>query len=69
MRQDLGDRQPGLIHERIHVLRLVRAEPGNMYRWKVYADDDDAKDVQTLLSASEYQMGIFSPAPDIVSEK
>jgi hypothetical protein len=35
--------------------------PGTVYRWKVYADDDDAKNVQTLLSASEYQMGIFSP--------
>lgn len=42
--------------------------PGNIYRWKVYADDDDAQNVQTLLSASEYQMGIFYPEPDTTGE-
>ncbi|MBN1758225.1 MAG: carboxypeptidase regulatory-like domain-containing protein [Chitinispirillaceae bacterium] len=32
---------------------------GEIYRWKVYADDDRAAGVQTLLSASEDLMGLF----------
>ena len=33
--------------------------PGNIYQWKIYADDDTALDVQTLISTSEDLRGIF----------
>jgi hypothetical protein len=32
---------------------------GKIYQWKVYADDDRADGVQTLISASEDLLGIF----------
>ncbi len=35
-------------------------QDGETYRWKIYADDDDALDVQTLISSSEDQMGLFT---------
>jgi len=34
-------------------------QPGNIYQWKLYADDDATSDVQTLLSSSEDLMGLF----------
>ena len=34
-------------------------QDGETYRWKIYADNDDALNVQTLLSSSEDQMGLF----------
>jgi hypothetical protein len=38
--------------------------PGVIYQWKVYADDDAAAGVQTLLSSSEDLMGLFMvPGP------
>ena len=33
--------------------------PENIYQWKIYADDDTALDVQTLISTSEDLRGIF----------
>jgi hypothetical protein len=33
--------------------------PGSIYQWRLYSDDDEAADVQTLLSASEDLMGLF----------
>jgi hypothetical protein len=39
-------------------------EDGETYRWKIYADDDDALNIQTLLSASEDQMGLFTYIKD-----
>jgi hypothetical protein len=35
-------------------------QPGKTYRWKVYADDDNAAGVQTLISSSEDQLGLFT---------
>jgi hypothetical protein len=35
-------------------------QDGETYRWKIYADNDDALDVQTLISSSEDQMGLFT---------
>ncbi|HCY77718.1 MAG TPA: hypothetical protein DHV28_17540 [Ignavibacteriales bacterium] len=32
---------------------------GNIYQWRIYADDDAAPGVQTLLSSSEDLMGLF----------
>ena len=32
---------------------------GEIYQWKIYADDDRADGVQTLISSSEDLMGIF----------
>jgi hypothetical protein len=32
---------------------------GNIYQWKIYSDDDDTPNVQTLLSSSEDLMGLF----------
>jgi hypothetical protein len=32
---------------------------GNIYQWRIYADDDAAPNVQTLLSGSEDLMGLF----------
>lgn len=37
----------------------ILLQDGETYRWKIYADDDDALNVQTLLSSSEDQMGLF----------
>jgi hypothetical protein len=37
----------------------AQLQDGETYRWKIYADDDDALDVQNLISSSEYQMGLF----------
>jgi hypothetical protein len=38
--------------------------PGEIYQWKLYADNNDAAGVQTLLSSSEDLMGLFVvPAP------
>ena len=34
-------------------------QDGKVYRWKIYADDSATQDVQTLLSSSEDQMGLF----------
>ena len=34
-------------------------QDGETYRWKIYADNDDAANVQTLISSSEDQMGLF----------
>ena len=34
-------------------------QPGNIYQWRLYADDDATSDVQTLLSSSEDLMGLF----------
>ncbi len=33
--------------------------PGDIYQWRIYADDDAAPGVQTLLSGSEDLMGLF----------
>ena len=38
---------------------LIQLQPGNIYQWRLYSDDDDAPNVQTLLSASEDLMGLF----------
>ena len=38
---------------------LMQLQSGNIYQWKIYSDDDDALNVQTLLSASEDLMGLF----------
>ncbi len=35
-------------------------QDGETYRWKIYADNDDALDIQTLISSSEDQMGLFT---------
>ncbi|MEN8245931.1 MAG: carboxypeptidase-like regulatory domain-containing protein [Thermodesulfobacteriota bacterium] len=35
-------------------------QDGETYRWKIYADNDDAANVQTLISSSEDQMGLFT---------
>lgn len=32
---------------------------GQVYRWKIYADNDDALNIQTLISSSEDLMGLF----------
>jgi hypothetical protein len=32
---------------------------GNVYQWRIYADDDANSDIQTLLSSSEDLMGLF----------
>jgi hypothetical protein len=37
---------------------------GEIYRWKVYADDDANANIQTLLSSSEYLMGLFKVVAD-----
>jgi hypothetical protein len=34
-------------------------QPGNIYQWRLYADDDATSGVQTLLSSSEDLMGLF----------
>jgi hypothetical protein len=34
-------------------------QPGNIYQWRLYTDDDATSGVQTLLSASEDLMGLF----------
>lgn len=38
---------------------LSPLQPGSIYQWRIYSDDDSAPDVQTLLSASEDLMGLF----------
>jgi len=38
---------------------LTQLQQGNIYQWRLYADDDAAPNVQTLLSASEDLMGLF----------
>lgn len=35
-------------------------QDGETYRWKIYADDDAALNIQTLISSSEDQMGLFT---------
>ena len=35
-------------------------QDGETYRWKIYTDDDATLNVQTLLSSSEDQMGLFT---------
>ena len=35
-------------------------QDGETYRWKIYADDDDALNIQTLISSSEDLMGLFT---------
>ena len=35
-------------------------QDGETYRWKIYADDDTALDVQTLISSSEDLVGLFT---------
>jgi len=39
---------------------LSQLQPGNIYQWRIYSDDDDATNIQTLLSASEDLMGLFT---------
>jgi hypothetical protein len=34
-------------------------QPGNIYQWRLYADDDATSGVQTLLSSSEDLLGLF----------
>jgi hypothetical protein len=34
-------------------------QPGNIYQWRIYSDDDATQNVQTLLSSSEDLMGLF----------
>ena len=38
---------------------LTQLQSGSIYQWRIYSDDDDAANVQTLLSASEDLMGLF----------
>lgn len=38
---------------------LMQLQPGNIYQWRLYSDDDDAPNIQTLLSSSEDLMGLF----------
>ena len=38
---------------------LIQLQPGNIYQWRIYSDDDATQNVQTLLSASEDLMGLF----------
>lgn len=38
---------------------LSQLQPGQIYQWKIYADDDAAPNVQTLLSSSEDLRGLF----------
>jgi hypothetical protein len=38
---------------------LTQLQQGQIYQWKIYADDDAALNVQTLLSSSEDQKGLF----------
>ncbi len=37
----------------------AQLKPGEIYQWKIYADDDAAANIQTLLSSSEDLMGLF----------
>lgn len=39
---------------------LTQLISGNIYQWRIYSDDDDAANIQTLLSASEDLMGLFT---------
>jgi len=38
---------------------LSQLQSGSIYQWRLYADDDAAPNIQTLLSASEDLMGLF----------
>ena len=38
---------------------LYPLQSGNIYQWRIYADDDAVPNIQTLLSASEDLMGLF----------
>lgn len=38
---------------------LIQLQPGNIYQWRIYSDDDATQNVQTLLSSSEDLMGLF----------
>jgi len=38
---------------------LSQLQSGNIYQWRLYSDDDDAANIQTLLSSSEDLMGLF----------
>lgn len=40
----------------------VDLQDGKVYRWKIYADDSATQNVQTLLSSSEDQLGLFKYA-------
>ena len=43
--------------------------PGETYRWKVYADDDASANVQTLISSSEDQLGLFKRVTGITGKR
>jgi len=38
---------------------LMQLQPGNIYQWRLYSDDEATPNVQTLLSGSEDLMGLF----------
>ena len=38
---------------------LMQLQPGNIYQWRLYSDDEATAGVQTLLSASEDLLGLF----------
>jgi hypothetical protein len=38
---------------------ISQLQSGNIYQWRLYSDDDEAANIQTLLSASEDLMGLF----------
>lgn len=38
---------------------LMQLQPGNIYQWRLYSDDEATAGVQTLLSSSEDLMGLF----------
>ncbi len=39
---------------------LMQLQPGNIYQWRLYSDDEATAGVQTLLSSSEDLMGLFT---------
>lgn len=43
---------------------LIPLTPGETYQWRIYADDDDAAGVQTLISSSEDLKGLFQVPGD-----
>ena len=38
---------------------LMQLQPGDIYQWRLYSDDETTSGVQTLLSSSEDLMGLF----------
>ena len=38
---------------------LMQLQPGDIYQWRLYSDDEATSGVQTLLSSSEDLMGLF----------